>query len=284
VHLNKPFPSRLFSLGFGKNGKPKLRFPKILPLLLIVIAIYCFLTFTWPKRFLLPTLFGESVFCVNTPDKVLALTFDDGPDPVYTRAISQILLDYQAQGTFFVLGKHSQKYPEIVQSLQKQGHEIGNHTWNHYNLNSKFQRTIYQEVADTDTLINQLIASNNLYFRPPFGRAGMLVTNVLKKMQKPIVFWDVDLQDWRGTSTTKMMDILADNLHNGAIILLHDSDGVRKKGISASRHQTVEVVEKILRFYTPQGYEFVTISELLKRGTIVKTHDLCLKNNFGQRK
>lgn len=85
------------------------------------------------------------------------------------------------------------------------------------------------------------------------------------------------MQDWRGTSSTKMMDILADNLHNGAIILLHDSDGVRRKGIYASRDNTVEVVEKILSSYTRQGYEFVTISELLTRGTIVKTHDLCLK-------
>ena len=277
VHLRKRFQMGFSSLTFGKHSQAKLRFSQLLPLFLTAIAIYFFLNFAWPQRFLLPSLFGESVFCVNTPDKVLALTFDDGPDPVYTRAIAQTLLDYQAKGTFFVLGKHSQKYPQIVQSLAKQGHEIGNHTWSHYNLNTKSSDSIYQEVIETDTLINNLDSQNNIYFRPPFGRAGFLVTNVLKRMQKPIIFWDVDLQDWRGKSSTEMMKIFAQNFHNGSIILLHDSDGVAKEGLYASRHNTVEVVERILGSYTPQGYQFVTISELLKRGTIVKSPSICLK-------
>ncbi len=277
MQLRKRFRMGFSSRSLRKHGQAKLRFSQLLPLFWTIIAIYCFLTFAWPQRFLLPSLFGEAVFCVNTPDKVLALTFDDGPDPVYTRAIAQTLLDYQAKGTFFVLGRHSQKYPQIVQSLAKQGHEIGNHTWNHYNLNSKFSDLIHQEVAITDTLINQLSSSNHIYFRPPFGRANFLVTNVLKGMQKPIIFWDVDLQDWRGKSTTEMMNILEKDFHNGSIILLHDSDGVAKGGVYANRQNTVEVVEKILSYYTPQGYEFLTISELLKRGTIVKSQDICLK-------
>ncbi len=98
-------------------------------------------------------------------------------------------------------------------------------------------------------------------------------------MRKPIIFWDVDLQDWRGKSAAEMMKIFENNFHNGSIILLHDSDGVAKKGVYASRHNTVEVVEEILKAYTPQGYKFVTISELLKRGTVVKVQERCLKQN-----
>ncbi|TAE59118.1 MAG: hypothetical protein EAZ87_10855 [Nostocales cyanobacterium] len=275
--LMKPLTQEFSFLGFGKHRSSKFRFSKLLPLLLILIAIYLFLELAWPKRFLLPVLFGESVFCVNTPDKVLALTFDDGPDPVYTRAISQILLDYEAQGTFFVLGKHSEKYPQIVRTLQKQGHEIGNHTWHHYNLNSKFNDTIYQEISETDILIDKLISPDNVYFRPPFGRAGFAVTNVLKQIHKPIIFWDVDLQDWHGKSAAEMMKIFENNFHNGSIVLLHDSDGTAKKGVYASRHNTLEVVEKILKVYTPQGYEFVTISELLKRGNAVKVKERCFQ-------
>lgn len=275
--LVQPLTQGFSFLRFGKHRPSKFRFSKLLPLLLIVIAVYCFLELAWPKRFLLPGLFGESVFCVNTPDKVLALTFDDGPDPVYTRAISQTLLDYQAQGTFFVLGKHSAKYPQIVRTLEKQGHEIANHTWHHYNLNSKFKDSIYREIRETDILISQLISRDNVHFRPPFGRAGFVVTNVLKQIKKPIIFWDVDLQDWRGKSAAEMMKIFENNFHNGSIILLHDSDGVAKGGVYASRHNTVEVVEEILKAYTPQGYEFVTISELLKRGTVVKVQERCLK-------
>ena len=278
MHLPKPFSQRFSSLRLRKHSKTKVKFAKLLPLLWLVIGIYCFLNFAWPQRFLLPTVFGESVFCVNTPDKVLALTFDDGPDPVYTRAIAQTLLDYQGHGTFFVLGKHSQQYPYIIRSLEKQGHEIANHTWNHYNLNSQMQNSIYREVTQTDALINQLGYSHKIYFRPPFGRAGLFVTNVLKQMQKPIIFWDVDLQDWRGNSAGEMMNIFEKSFHNGSIILLHDSDGVAKGGVYASRHNTVEVVERILSTYTPQGYKFVTVSELLKRGTMVKSVNMCLKN------
>jgi peptidoglycan/xylan/chitin deacetylase (PgdA/CDA1 family) len=275
--LMKPLTQGFSFLRFGKHRPSKFRFSKLLPLLLIVITIYCFLELAWPKRFVLPSLFGESVFCVNTPDKVLALTFDDGPDPVYTRAIAQTLSDYQAQGTFFVLGKHSKMYPQIVQSLQQQGHQIANHTWNHYNLNSKFKDTIYKEITETDILINQLISPHNIYFRPPFGRAGFMVTDVLKQIHKPVIFWDVDLQDWLGKSAAEMMKIFENNFHNGSIILLHDSDGLAKGGVYANRHHTVEVVEEILKTYIPLGYEFVTVSELLKRGNVVKVKERCLK-------
>jgi peptidoglycan/xylan/chitin deacetylase (PgdA/CDA1 family) len=96
-------------------------------------------------------------------------------------------------------------------------------------------------------------------------------------MQKPMIFWDVDLQDWRGNSTAEMMNIFEHNFHNGSIILLHDSDGVARGGVYANRENTVEVVEEILSAYTPLGYEFVTISELLNRGTIVRAKNLCLK-------
>lgn len=277
MDLLKALTQDFFLLGSNKHGQAKLKLNNLLVLLLMVVAIYCILTFAWPKRFLLPAWFGDAVFCVNTPQKLLALTFDDGPDPVYTRAIAQILLDYQAKGTFFVLGKHSAKYPKIVQSLQKQGHEIANHTWSHDNLNGQFYDSIHREISTTDTLIHQLGYSNNVYFRPPFGRAALLVTNVLKGMHKPIIFWDVDLQDWRAKSTTEMMNIFTQNFHNGSIILLHDSDGVARGGVYASRHNTVKVVEEILSAYIPQGYEFVTISELLQRGTVVKVKNMCGK-------
>ncbi|MBI1240082.1 polysaccharide deacetylase family protein [Umezakia ovalisporum] len=277
MHLLKRFHPRFFCLGLATNGQGKLKFSSLLPFLLMVVGIYCFLNFAWPQRFLLPAFFGESVFCVNSPDKVLALTFDDGPDPVYTIAIAETLLNYEAKGTFFVLGKHSQKYPQIVQYLAKQGHEIANHTWNHNNLNSKFSDLIYWEIAETDNLIHELGYSSHVYFRPPFGRAGLFVTKVLRRMQKPMIFWDVDLQDWRGNSTAEMMNIFEHNFHNGSIILLHDSDGVARGGVYANRENTVEVVEEILSAYTPLGYEFVTISELLNRGTIVRAKNLCLK-------
>ncbi len=220
----------------------------------------------WPQRFMWPQAFGEGVFCVRTEEPIMALTFDDGPDPIYTPAILAILEEYQAKATFFAIGQHLFQYPHIAQTLVAQGHELANHTFSHPDLNRRLRQGILQEVKQTDALLGAMIPRMPPYFRPPYGHANLLVTDALKALGRPILFWDVDLRDWADPSVDHMMAILKRNAHPGAIVLLHDSSPPAAGSASKSRQKTVDVVRQILSTYIPQGYQFVTLSELLDRG------------------
>lgn len=220
----------------------------------------------WPQRFVWAPLSGEAVFCVSTQAPIMALTFDDGPHPVYTPAILDLLRDYQAKATFFAIGQHLAQYPDIAQTLVAQGHELANHTFSHPDLNRKFRRDISQEIRRTDDLLTQWLPPLSSYFRPPYGHANLLVMQTLKSMGRPIIFWDVDVQDWNGLAVDQMFAVVERNAHPGAIVLMHDSGPTPPGSPPVDRQRTVELVQKILATYSPQGYQFVTLSDLLAQG------------------
>jgi peptidoglycan/xylan/chitin deacetylase (PgdA/CDA1 family) len=217
----------------------------------------------WPNRYVLPGLFGEGIYSVQTPEKLVALTFDDGPDPRYTEEISQILTQAGGKGTFFMIGKHAEQYPEIVQHLIAQGHEIGNHTWNHPSLRYKSVNRVRQELETTDRLLRDLGYQADIPFRSPYGHSLFSLPTVLKARHQANILWTVHLRDWEPASVEFMMNRLAATIKPGAIVLLHDADGTSR---GADRSNTVEVVRQIVAHYGAEGYQFVTISELLQQG------------------
>ncbi len=239
------------------------------------LAILFWTKAVWPQRFLWPQASGEAIFCIRTQDPVMALTFDDGPHPIYTPAILDVLEAYQAKSTFFAIGRHLEQYPHIAQSLVDQGHELANHTFSHPDLNRRLRSEIEREVQQTDTLLAPLVKSSQPYFRPPYGHANLVVMQALKDMGRPILFWDVDLLDWSGLSVAQMMTMLAKQAHPGAIVLMHDASPSPDGSPQASRQKTVELVKQILATYTPQGYRFVTLSELLTLGTPQASPSFC---------
>lgn len=233
---------------------------------MVALAVVCFLVWNyygWPNRYVIPGLFGEGIDKVQTTTKRVALTFDDGPDPRYTTKISQILADAGARATFFILGRHGQQYPELVKQLAQQGHELGNHTWSHRDLRFIRPQTIRDELESTDQLLAQWINPLSAPFRAPFGHSMWMLPQVLKQRQQANILWTVHLNDWEPISPETMMQILKPKFGPGAIILLHDGDGTSQGG---DRHNTVAVVQQILKEYIPQEYEFVTVSELLASG------------------
>lgn len=221
----------------------------------------------WPQRFLWPQAFGEAVFCVSTQEPVMALTFDDGPHPIYTPAILNILNAYGAKATFFAIGRHLAHHPNIAQTLVAQGHELANHTFSHPDLNRRLRPGIEQEIRRTDALLEPFVAQSPPYFRPPYGHANLQVMHTLRAMTRPILFWDVDLLDWDSLSVAETMAILEKRAHPGAIILMHDASPNLDGSPQSSRQKTVQLVEQILATYVPQGYRFVTLSELWTLGT-----------------
>ena len=207
--------------------------------------------------------------CVQTTQPMVALTFDDGPHPTYTPAILEILDGYGVKATFFVLGRHAEQNPALLKTLVQEGHEIGNHSFFHHDLNKRRPEAIREEIRRTDDLIAAAGYEQEILFRPPYGHANFSVMSALKSMQRKIIRWDVDLRDWAGTAPEDMLAKFEQIARPGTIVLLHDSSSNQQGDLPEVRHNrenTVEIVRLLLATYIPQGYQFVTVSDLLAVG------------------
>ncbi|MEC1178593.1 polysaccharide deacetylase family protein [Metasolibacillus meyeri] len=182
--------------------------------------------------------------------KRVALTFDDGPDPKVTRHVLQLLEQYNAKATFFMLGSRVQYYPEIVQEVYDAGHEVGNHTWSHPVLTKLTSKQVLSEYNSTEQAIQQAIGQSATVFRPPYGATNQRVNGLIPI---PVVNWTIDTLDWKHRDAKQLLPIIKNHMHNNAIILMHD--------IHVS---TAEGLEDVLQYLSEEGYTFVTVSEILK--------------------
>lgn len=194
-----------------------------------------------------------------TDQKRIALTFDDGPDPRFTEDVLNILNQYNVSGTFFLMGSRAIAYPEIVERINNEGHVIGNHTYFHPNLVKEADiPTLEREVIRTENTLNDIIDYRTSLFRPPYGFLYNELVEKLAEMQYLIIGWSVDSLDWEEDPPEVIASNVLDNVHPGAIILMHDGadwDGDRTNTIAALR-QIIPALQK-------QGYEFVTVPKLL---------------------
>ncbi|MCG7382690.1 polysaccharide deacetylase family protein [Paenibacillus sp. ACRRY] len=201
---------------------------------------------------------GEIVWEVPTHDKLIALTFDDGPDPVQTSQILALLKQYQAKGTFFVLGKWAEKYPELVMQEQQEGHEVANHTYAHtYAVKSTAKDKFTQDMVAAEQSITAAGVPRPLLFRPPGGFYNDMVIDVAKQKGYTIVLWSwhQDTRDWASPGVAAITNKVLKNARNGDIVLFHDK--------VEGRSQTVAALKVILPKLQQEGYRFVTVSELL---------------------
>lgn len=270
----------LLSLRPQSNNLQRYRlWPKFFGWIVIVaLTVHVWSSQVWPQRFRLPGIFGEAVACVHTTQPLVALTFDDGPHPIYTPAIIDILDAYGAKATFFVLGRHAEQHPSVLQALAESGHEIGNHSFYHHDLNKRRPEAIREEISRTDQIIVAAGYQDEIYFRPPYGHANFSVMSALKSMQRMIVRWDIDLRDWAGTAPEAMLAKFEQRVRPGAIVLLHDSSSNQQGDLPEVRHNrenTVEVVQLLLETFVPQGYQFVTVSDLLTAGVPQPSSKTC---------
>lgn len=187
-------------------------------------------------------------------DRAIALTFDDGPSP-YTVQILDILRHYDILGTFFVLGQVISSHPEVLQRIVAEGHLLGNHTWSHpYIVNSEAEA--YREIERTAELIYDYTRVRTQLFRPPGGYLNNALTPYSARQNHTITMWSVDSSDYFLTQSEILNQVLAE-IHPGAIVLLHDGGG--------PRHHTVAVLPLLIEALQEQGYEFLTVTELMKR-------------------
>lgn len=194
--------------------------------------------------------------------KQIALTFDDGPNGETTENILEILRESQAPATFFVVGQNVQKNPNIVRQIFKEGHIIGNHSFSHKKLSFKKQSDLEKEVEATEMEIATVINLRPRFFRSPFGFLTTFSALILEKKGYQIISWSVDPQDYKKNKNSQEIakEILKE-VKPGAIILLHDGREVKE---GSNPQVTVDTLKEIIPQLLRQGYQFVTIPELLR--------------------
>lgn len=232
---------------------------KILVVFLILMG--CGGALYWLKGHTAPQWIGKAYFSIKTNKKIVALTFDDGPSVPFTSDILDILKEEGVKATFFILGKHGSVHPELVQRIYQEGHEIGNHSWSHARLIFKTSAFIRNEIERTDQLIRTLGYTGPLHFRAPYGNKLLMLPWILKSMKRPHILFDVIAKDWEKPPPHIMTQRIMEQLHPGAIILLHDADA---DNIEEDRSMTVQALKAIIEAVRAQGYQFLTISALLK--------------------
>lgn len=189
--------------------------------------------------------------------KYAALTFDDGPHPVYTAKILKILYDNNVTATFFVVGENAERYPQLVKAEHDLGCEIGNHTYSHPHLAKTHIGKIEEEILKTDGIIKDITGMTPKLFRPPEGFCTGQIEKELIKLKKTEVLWNVDTRDWAHTETDKIVKNIKSNVKNGSVILFHD--------YTSPPTHTVEALEIVVPYLLDSGFELVTVSELMAR-------------------
>jgi peptidoglycan-N-acetylglucosamine deacetylase len=197
----------------------------------------------------------------NPGKKKVALTFDDGPDHFYTPQILDILNYNEVKATFFVVGTQVKFFPEVLQRIVQEGHELGNHSWSHPELSKLTTSQVIEEVQKTELEIHSITGRRTVLFRPPFG----LVTNAdlytVHDLGYQVVMWSVDTFDWKGISEEEILSIVRRDVSPGAIVLQHTllTTPGRLDG-------TVKALPGMIDYLRKSGYKFVTVQNLILNG------------------
>ncbi len=203
--------------------------------------------------------FAKSVPAVNTErqsmeqenkdDKKVAITFDDGPDPTYTELLLDGLKERNVTATFFLIGKQAGQYPQIVERMQQEGHEIGNHTYDHVNLCSISEDEVKEQISLTNEVIMEITGECPIYIRPPFGCWSEELGDETGMIE---VLWNVDPRDWETDQTSTIISRVLNDVEDRDIILFHDCS-----------KSSVDAALAVIDALHGQGYEFVGVDEIL---------------------
>lgn len=193
--------------------------------------------------------------------QAVALTFDDGPNPVYTREILQVLRDYDVKATFFVVGANVAKHPEVATEIVQEGHELGNHSMTHrYALPFELPHQIRGDYRQAQQAIWEAAGVSPRLYRAPHGRVSPWMAWALRREGARLVRWDVSPGDWQDVSPEVIVQRVLDRARPGSIILLHDGLDLDDK---ADRRVIVQALPDLIEGLLDQGYLLMTVGELL---------------------
>lgn len=185
----------------------------------------------------------------------IALSFDDGPHPSFTPKILSLLEKYGIKATFFMIGCNVANYPEVAKRVAAAGHEIGNHTYTHPHMKQLSLEELLGEVRRTEDVLRENGIEKPRLFRPPEGfRSGEQV-RILEEEGYQTIIWSLDTKDWAGKAVADIVSVVLNDVQGGDVLLFHD--------YTSRNNTTITALEQLIPRLLEDGYEFVTVSELM---------------------
>lgn len=210
-------------------------------------------------------LFGKAFFGLPTASKLVALTFDDGPNDPHTLNLLDVLAKHSVRATFFLIGRYVRQRPEVVSEIARRGHVIGNHTFTHPMLTIQSAARIRSEINDCRQAITDAIGEHSNLFRPPFGARRPGVFSLVRELGLEPVMWNVTGHDWNASSSDYILQKVMPKVRGGNVFLLHDGGHV---AFGADRSKTVQAVDELIVTCKERNYEFATIPEMMAATTV----------------
>ncbi|MDQ6830098.1 MAG: polysaccharide deacetylase family protein [Gemmatimonadota bacterium] len=201
-------------------------------------------------------LFGRALGRLQTDERVVALTFDDGPNPDATPRILDALADAQVHATFFVLGRHAERWPRLVERAANDGHQIGNHGYFHRKLHIRGPAYVRDDLVRGTRAVEQACGVEPRHFRAPHGFRSPWVTPIARALGQRTIGWTLGVWDSARPGADEISRRTVVGARPGSILLLHDGDGYDPAG---DRAQTAAAIPTIIGDLRERGYRFVTL-------------------------
>lgn len=229
----------------------------------LMLGLFYFFTFYAFLPGLFSRMFGYRVIKKGISDTHISLTFDDGPDPLYTPRLLDLLKKYDVKATFFVVGKHAEAHPDIIRRIHAEGHSIGIHNYSHRTNWFMRPKTVAKQIDRTSELIQRLTGEKPQYYRPPWGIINLF--DYTRRQNLQIVLWSMMPGDWRKRSAgaQKISDRMIRHLRGGHIYLLHDCGRTFGADEDAPQH-TIEALEQFIPAALERGYALVRVDDLVQ--------------------
>ncbi len=207
-------------------------------------------------------LHGSLAQNAETRPKLIALTFDDGPYPVFTPLLLDELRELHVPATFFLIGRDAEQWPDLVRRIESDGNEIADHTYSHPNLDQETPDEVRGEVLRGRDVLWSLVHDSSIrsLMRPPHGRYTESTLRTVQDLGYQVVLWTYDSGDWRTITTEQIADKMFEGATAPDLVLLHNG-----------KLATIEALPEVVKRFRKAGYEFVTAGELLRR---VPPHDI----------
>jgi peptidoglycan-N-acetylglucosamine deacetylase len=253
VYLSNYISMKYFNRVF-RSPSPSFKYAMVAFLIVFASLTY---VFAYPNPNPKVMFLGKVIDRINSTDKVVALTFDDGPNGKYTEEVLNILDREGIKATFFLVGKNVEAYPEITREIMQRGHIIGNHSYTHpWKLPFETKQSILNEVHKTENSIYNIDSLHTTLFRPPHGIRSPWMLNVLKNEGYEVITWDDMTIDYTKVKSANIANTIIKKVRPGSIIVLHDGLNLNHK---VSRENTVEALDIIIKELKKENYKFVTL-------------------------
>jgi len=205
--------------------------------------------------------YGRTFTGLDRASKQIALTYDDGPNDPHTLKLLEVLARHDVRATFFMIGRYVRQRPDIAHEVARAGHVIGNHSMTHPLLIFQSAARTRTELVECRTALTEAVGEHSNLFRPPFGGRRPATLRIAGDLGLETIMWNVTGYDWNTPPAAQVEKKVIRQMHGGDVILLHDG-GHRAMG--ADRSQTVIATDNLIRRYKDQGFQFVTVTEMMR--------------------